>query len=229
MSKLVEPVSTSPLGFRASRPYNQPEVAALEDGARRLRILTTTPPQSQPDDLNQQQFDELLAWLDQDRDKAGATYEWIRKRLIKIFVSRGSSTPEELADRTINRVSKKLPEIRATYVGNPAHYFSGVASNIFRESLRKEKAPVITMPRASQPDEDDERNYACLERCMEELSTVDRELVLAYYQQEKQAKIDRRKHLAEQLGIGINALRIRACRIRASLQVCMERCAAGKV
>jgi DNA-directed RNA polymerase specialized sigma24 family protein len=229
MSKLVEPVSTSPLGFRAGRPYNQPDLAALEDGARRLRILTTTPPQSQPDDLNQPQFDELLAWLDHDREKAGATYEWIRKRLIKIFVSRGSSTPEELADRTINRVAKKLPEIRANYVGNPAHYFSGVASNIFRESLRKEKAPVLMMPKTSQPDEDDERNYECLEKCMEKLAAGDRDLVLAYYQQEKQAKIDRRKRLAEQLGLGMNALRIRACRIRASLQECVERCATGKI
>ena len=70
------------------------------------------------DDITQEQFDQLLQWLNPDRQQAAAQYEWIRRRLIKIFVSRGSYNPEELADNTINRVARKLPEIREGYVGS---------------------------------------------------------------------------------------------------------------
>jgi DNA-directed RNA polymerase specialized sigma24 family protein len=164
-----------------------------------------------------------MGWLDADREKAGPKYEWIRKRLIKIFVCRGSATPEDLADRTINRVARKLPEIQEGYTGDPAHYFAGVATNIFRESLRREKTPAVLEPQA-EPAEDTEVVHACLEKCMAKLPAADRDLVLQYYQHERQAKIDQRKKLAEQLGFGMNALRIRACRIRATLQECVERC-----
>ena len=184
----------------------------------------TTPPNLGPDEINQQQFDRLLGWLDPDREKAAAKYESIRKRLIKIFVSRGSSTAEELADITINRVARKLPEIQAGYVGEPAHYFCGVASYVFRESLRKDRSPSVVPPTPDPADENDERDYACLEKCMDKLPAHDRDLVAAYYQLEKHAKIDNRKRLAERLGMGMNALRIRACRIRAVLLECVERC-----
>jgi hypothetical protein len=99
-----------------------------------------------------------------------------------------------------------------------------VASNIFLESLRKEKAPKIATAKAVPPDEDEQRDYACLERCIEKLSGLERDLVLSYYQQEKHAKIDNRKKLAERLGLGMNALRIRACHIRAGLRDCVEEC-----
>ena len=59
---------------------------------------------------------------------------------------------------------------------------------------------------------------------MQRLTADNRKLVLQYYQEEKQAKIDHRKLLAEQLGIALNALRIRAHRIRASLQECVQNC-----
>jgi len=176
------------------------------------------------DDLNQKQFDELLLWLNPDREKAAAKYEWIRKRLIKIFVSRGSPTAEELADRTINRVAQKVPEIRDSYVGDPAHYFYGIAKYIWHEELRKQIVPVLAPPAPSVPTKDKERDYACLEKCLRELSKTDRDLVIAYYQQEKTAKIDHRRKLAEELGLSMNGLRLRAFRIRASLFKCFEIC-----
>jgi DNA-directed RNA polymerase specialized sigma24 family protein len=83
------------------------------------------------------------------------------------------------------------------------------------------------MPEAAPPDEDEERVRTCFEKCMAELPPTDRDLVLSYYQQEKQAKIDHRKDLARRLGLGMNALRIRACRIRSGLQECVEKCIAA--
>jgi DNA-directed RNA polymerase specialized sigma24 family protein len=59
---------------------------------------------------------------------------------------------------------------------------------------------------------------------MQKLTEENRKLVIEYYQDERQAKIDHRKALAERLGIAINALRIRAFRIRASLQECVTNC-----
>jgi DNA-directed RNA polymerase specialized sigma24 family protein len=172
--------------------------------------------------LTKESFDALLAWLDPERDEAGRKYEGIRLRLIKIFVCRGCYEPEDLADETINRVSKKLKEIESTYSGEPARYFYGVANKVHLEYIRRKPVPIPPTP----PDSSDdiEKQFACLERCMQDLTPNNRVLVLQYYQEEKRAKIDHRKKLADQLGIALNALRIRACRIRASLQQCVQTC-----
>jgi DNA-directed RNA polymerase specialized sigma24 family protein len=69
-----------------------------------------------------------------------------------------------------------------------------------------------------------EVEYRCLEECIGKLSAENRELVLGYYAADGRQKIEQRKLLAEKLGIAPNALRIRAYRIRAALQKCLERC-----
>lgn len=172
--------------------------------------------------LTQAAFDSLLAWLDADREQAGRKYENIRQRLIKIFTCRGRPDAEELADETINRVTLKAPEVAKEYVGDPALYFYGVAQKIYLESVRKR--PPAVAPAVSASSDEIEREYECLERCLARLSPGGRELVLEYYQNDKRAKIDHRKQLAQKFGIAQNALRIRAHRIRATLQQCVEEC-----
>jgi DNA-directed RNA polymerase specialized sigma24 family protein len=183
--------------------------------------------------VTQEAFDGLLDWLDADRDSAGVKYEQIRVRLIKIFSCRGCSEADELADETINRVTAKLGEIAEKYSGDPALYFYGVAQKVHLEYLRKrrvvQETTAIREPasRVSGPDVDEiEYVLACLERCMEHLPDEHSRLVLEYYREEKRAKIDHRKLLAEQLGIAVNALRIRAHRIRLQLQECVQNCLA---
>ena len=173
-------------------------------------------------ELTQELFEQLLDWLDQDRDHAGQKYEEIRRRLIKIFVCRGCIVPEDLADQTINRVATKLPEIIGGYVGNPALYFYGVANKIFLEYLRKMPAPPPLVP-CPEEEESDQR-HGCLERCVEQLSAENRHLILIYYGDEGRRKIDARRGLADKLGIGANALWIRAHRIREALRKCMGEC-----
>ena len=51
-----------------------------------------------------------------------------------------------------------------------------------------------------------------------------RDLIIEYYRFEKSQKITHRKHLAEQLGIDMNALRNRALRIKAALRDCVLEC-----
>jgi DNA-directed RNA polymerase specialized sigma24 family protein len=172
--------------------------------------------------LTQDAFDTLLSWLDPNREVAGQKYEAIRQRLVKIFSCRGCAEPEDLADETINRVTSKLPAIEADFVGDPSRYFYGVANKVHLEYRRPKPAPEIEPP--PPYDENIEREFECLESCMKKLTTEKRQLVIEYYQDERQAKIDHRKALAAKLGIAINALRIRAFRIRASLQECVTNC-----
>jgi RNA polymerase sigma factor (sigma-70 family) len=172
--------------------------------------------------LTQESFDALLAWLDPAREEAGRKYEDIRRRLITIFTCRGCCEAEDLADETINRVSKKLKEIQSNYSGDPARYFYGVANKVHMEYVRR-KPPQPPPPPRDDADEI-EKEYGCLEQCIQKLTPNNRVLVLQYYQEEKRVKIDHRKQLAEQFGIALNALRIRAFRIRASLQECVQGC-----
>ena len=178
-----------------------------------------------------QAFDSLLGWLDVDREQAGEKYEKIRLRLIKIFTCRGCTEADDLADETINRVTARVAELVSKYTGDPALYFYGVAQKVHLEHVRNKpvmqelKQPNQTRdPRDNEATDELEQEYACLERCMRELPSKSRLLVLEYYQEEKGAKIDHRKRLAEDLGIALNALRIRAHRLRLQLQKCMEQC-----
>lgn len=170
-------------------------------------------------------FDELLGWLHpDDRDHAGRKYEDIRRRLIRIFIHRGCLTPEDLADETINRVARKVHEIRAGYNpdDDPALYFYGVARNVFREYLKRRPDPALPPPVEGADEVTPE--YDCLEKCLGHLTPQNRELILEYYRDEEGAKIERRKKLARHFGLALNALRIRTHRIRAELKKCVLNC-----
>ena len=184
-----------------------------------------------PTDLSitQEGFRLLLSWLDSNVESAGEKYERIRARLIRIFVGRGCYEAELLADRTIDRVISKVPQIQSSYVGEPAAYFYGVANKIHLEWLRSQKkeTDIIEIPdRGSEQVDEAEVEYDCLESCLEKLEATAREMILEYYRDEKRAKIERRKGLAEKLGISIGALQIKASRIRAKLSACVSECVA---
>lgn len=178
---------------------------------------------SHENSLTQAAFDSLLAWLDPDREQAGKKYEYIRQRLIKIFTCRGRHDADELADETINRVTLKAAQIAEGYVGDPALYFYGVAQKVYLESLRQRPRAAVPPAPAVTPTEA-EQEFECLEKCVSELSPDNRKLILEYYQKDKRHKVEYRKKLAERLGIAQNAVRIRAYRIRQTLQRCVEEC-----
>jgi DNA-directed RNA polymerase specialized sigma24 family protein len=172
--------------------------------------------------ITQQDFDRLLSWLDPDQNHAGKRYEGIRRKLILIFASRRWRFPEEMADDCINRVIKKLPEVEGRYQGPPEAYFYGVAKIIELEWRRKDLP--IEIPDMEGISSETEEHLVCLDGCLSKLPDSSREVVMEYYQQEKQAKIDHRAALARKLGIAANALRIRAHRIRQQLEKCVLEC-----
>jgi DNA-directed RNA polymerase specialized sigma24 family protein len=176
-------------------------------------------------ELTQEQFDRLLGWLDADRNAAGLQYKKIHLRLIKIFACRGCYEAEQLADETIDRVAAKMDWLITNYIGDPVLYFYGVAQKVHLEYLRKKPLPKLPPPPAPNVEPDEaEREFNCLDQCLEQLPTKSRDLVAGYYQGEKKVKINNRKNLAEELGITLDALRIRAHRIRRQLQQCVFQC-----
>jgi DNA-directed RNA polymerase specialized sigma24 family protein len=110
------------------------------------------------------------------------------------------------------------------------------------EYLRDERRREVTLdavPRRASlndrpPNEiDDERAgreklMSCLDQCTEKLEPLTRDLIIRYYFGERRVKIENRRALAATLGLTINALSIRACRIRSQLEACVENCVAMK-
>lgn len=176
-------------------------------------------------------FDEILAWLNPDREVAATTYVQLRHDLAKIFGWNRCADPEGLTDEVIDRVAKKVHHLRHTFVGDPKLFFYGVARNLLKEVPKKVKNYVSlddvdlpTRPAGEIEEETTDMREECLHSCLQELDSEKRELILAYYAKEKQAKIDHRTEIARQLGVSVETLRVRAHRIRGALEECIERC-----
>ena len=180
--------------------------------------------------IQPESLEEILAWLNPDRDVAGTMYVQLRHDLAKIFSYRGCADPEGLTDEVFDRVARKVHDLRRTYKGDPRHYFRAVANNLVKEDLKKAKTQVpieIVDPPEPEPTETEEEIAAreeCLHACLQKVRPEKRNLIVAYYDKDKQAKIDNRNELAQQLGVSLQTLRVRVYRIRLSLQKCIESC-----
>jgi RNA polymerase sigma factor (sigma-70 family) len=189
--------------------------------------------------LTQESFNKLLEQLGSTVEDAGLEYERIRGRLIKYFEWQKCADPEELTDETINRVSKGLEHGKEIWTSNPLSFFYGVARNVAREQWGKKATISLEQlgpndrhlrqqDEVSGPGKSRDQEFYCLEECAEALPNTQRNLIVSYYFGEKSMKIQRRKELADQFGISINALRIRAHRIREELEACVAGCVARK-
>jgi DNA-directed RNA polymerase specialized sigma24 family protein len=183
-------------------------------------------------------FDQLLTWLDEGQTSHGERYLEMRRRLVAYFSRKKCSTPDELADETLNRVARRLNEEHIIECDNPAKYCYIVARFVFMEYLRdsqKADVPLDEIPRRPQinsiavsdtgsQEEIKEKMLNCLDLCTAKLEPVNREIIIRYYMGKERVKIENRRALAESLGITMNALTIRACRIRDKLEACVRKC-----
>lgn len=177
-------------------------------------------------EITSELFDSLLQWLGPTREEGARKYEEVRNRLIRILLKKGCSAPEDLADETVNRVTLKLPQIKETYVGNPLWYFISVARLVWMESLNPKEFSYDSVPEpVIKPDVDFARE--CLRECLTRLPADQRDLVLDYHVNNKRAKIDLHRQMAEELGLSTNALRLRTHRIRVGLERCVLACLNG--
>ena len=183
--------------------------------------------------LTKEAFERLLDSLDANRERAGEKYENVRRKLIEFFEARGSNSPADHADQTINRVARRLDEGEG--VKDISAYSYGVARLLLKETLRGRGKEPLTLDLAPAPlivtdDDEDERRHLeearlkCFEVCLSNLPAASRVLIIEYYREEKGIKIEQRKRQADALNMSLNALRLRACRIRVDLGDCITFC-----
>jgi RNA polymerase sigma factor (sigma-70 family) len=186
--------------------------------------------------LNSRTFAQLLDCLDADRKRAGEKYEDLRRTLIRFFSWRGAPFPEEHADETFNRLARKLGD--GIEINNIGAYAYEVARLVCLEALKAQagkRAPLDAIKHQAAPanfaEEAAEREMrlACLDDCLAALPTEGRQLIVAYYRDESRDRIDRRRALAEQLGLQREALANRAQRVRDKLEHCVTRCLRKKL
>ncbi len=69
-----------------------------------------------------------------------------------------------------------------------------------------------------------ELRLACLEDCLRSLPAGSAELILEYYRRGEDGQVERRRALAERLGLRRDALANRVQRLRDKLQRCVSGC-----
>ncbi|MEP7364058.1 MAG: hypothetical protein ABI972_12450 [Acidobacteriota bacterium] len=178
--------------------------------------------------LSEEAFDRLLAAFGPSREEAAERYEGLRVRLVRYFIWERCAFPEERADEAFNRVARRLAE--GEPVQNVEHYTSGVARLLAKESVAEEIrqhraysgwASMRNGEGTAAPT--GEYEAACLEACLNDvLSAEERDFLLQYYEGDRQIRIQSRQRMAARLGIGLNALRNRALRLREKLESCLR-------
>jgi DNA-directed RNA polymerase specialized sigma24 family protein len=184
--------------------------------------------------LSESAFTKFLSWLDQGQDSQGHTYLDIRNRLVAYFDRKHCLNPDELVDETLNRVARRLEQEGKIESDSPLKFCYTIARYVFLESLRSadSKTTVLKNDFASgnslNSDEAStkELRLNCLETCCGKLEPHSRDLIIRYYYGMEQVKISNRRMLAKSLRISMNALSIRACRIRSQLEECVRKCVA---
>ena len=177
--------------------------------------------------LTAEAFGKFLRWLSDNDELAVREYQSIRTKLVRYFVHKGCSDPDDLFDKTVDVVVGKIDTCGEC--PSPLAYCYGVAKNIWRQDLRERKSapPAALEEHMALPVYPDpqfhEQELKCLERCVEQLSPTDRDVVTRYHQGQGRDKIETRRLLADRVG-GVNALRIRVCRIRKELRICVVDC-----
>ena len=87
-----------------------------------------------------------------------------------------------------------------------------------------EASRLMAASNASSEAAEKERRLACLDRCLDALSAENRELIVGYYREDKQGRIEGRRTLAGRLGLRAEALANRAQRLRDKLEGCVSNC-----
>jgi DNA-directed RNA polymerase specialized sigma24 family protein len=174
-------------------------------------------------DLTPEELEALLRLLDPDRERAGERYEELRRQLVRLFGFWGNEEPEELADETLNRMAHKAAE--GVPVTDAFRYARGIANHVQKEHWRRVVSRDKALEAGEWPprpyeEEPEDRRLAGLRQCLDQLPADQRALLLRYHQGDHHKQ--NRKALCEELGIEMNALRIRIHRLRRRVETCVE-------
>jgi DNA-directed RNA polymerase specialized sigma24 family protein len=174
-------------------------------------------------EVTREGFANFLAWLSPTGAGAGEEYERVRRLLLLFFSHRGCPFPEDLADETINRVILKLGE---TQIENKLAYCYGVARNVYRESLRRERPrlDIDEVQLAADAPAEPDFSMECLDKCLAELPPESRAMLLDYFSVSKAEKVRLHRGIAERLNLTQTALRMSIMRGKRRLEDCVRRC-----
>lgn len=159
---------------------------------------------------------------------------------MKFFKWRGCLQFEEYADKTIDRVARKITEGAELHATNPSALFYGVAVILLKEHWRKTASrdeTLASQTEAWNPSDDPEKireqaetlqeqeiRLACLRRCLSELPAESVFLIKQYYSEGDALDKEQRKQIALRLNLSATALRSRAFRVRGELERCLDNC-----
>jgi DNA-directed RNA polymerase specialized sigma24 family protein len=174
-------------------------------------------------EVTPEKFAGFLQWLSPDDERAGEEYERLRFRLYTFFSQRRCSQADELADETINRVILKSSEEK---IESKLAYCYGVAKNVYRESLRKQRVhlDIDEVTIAAESPVEQSFSGECLDKCLAELSPESRNLLLDYFSEARLAKIELHRRISESLEMTQTALRMRVMRLKQKLKICVQEC-----
>lgn len=182
-------------------------------------------------DLTKDQFDSLLAWLDSDREVAGAKLLQICASLERFFSLKGALETSSLADETVNRVAMRLGKLDSDKTLNPPTVFWGFARNVFLESLPEIKRAKLSSDSnyllrvyVEHTGDEIEDKHRYLEVCLSKLSDKDSEMIQNYYNYDPGKRREARRTVADKLSISIGNLQVRVFRIRELLKKCIKKC-----
>jgi DNA-directed RNA polymerase specialized sigma24 family protein len=193
--------------------------------------------------VNAEQFGALLDRLDADRERAWSIYAGVRERLMRFFAEKNCLTAVECADDTLDRAARRLADGAELTVEDPYQYILGIAYNVLREYWKDAERKMVEMDAlgsishpAGDPEDvrrneeeraERERRLDCLTHCLAEQPPEGRAFLAAYHTGATGAeRIEERRRLATEMGIELNALRIRACRARDRIEKCLRACLA---
>jgi len=170
-------------------------------------------------------LERLLERLAPEREAAAHEYELLRRKLVDFFGLRAATSPDALADETLDRMARKIGE--GEPVNHVRAYLYGVARRVLWEWEKKQTREQTLLREAGPllaPDPfpvDAEARIECLKACLRQLSPQDRTLVVTYYRcSEHSQRLDQ----ARRLGISYTALKTRVHRVRATLETCRRNC-----
>lgn len=219
------------------------EVAVGGDSQPRGAEAARSRPTDHGRGVSAEQFGALLDRLDADRERAWSVYAGVRERLTRFFAEKNCLTPVECADDTLDRAARRLADGAELTVEDPYQYILGIAYNVLREYWKHAERKTVELDAlgpvshpAGDPEEvrrseeeraERERRLDCLTRCLAEQPPEGRAFLAAYHTGASGAeRIEQRRRLAAEMGVELNALRIRACRARDRIEKCLRACLA---
>lgn len=221
------------------------EEVVVGDSSSRRTEAGRVRPTDHGREVDAEQFGALLERLHPERERAWIVYAGVRERLTRFFTDKNCQRAVECADETLDRAARRLAAGAELTVEDPYLYILGIAYNVLREywkdaerrTVELEALPVTLHPsqdpadarRAEEERAERERRLDCLTHCLAEQTPEQRAFLAAYHTGASGAeRIEARRRLAAELGIELNALRIRACRARDRIEKCLRACLARR-